>query len=61
MTSKRQLLLGMIAAATLAIAPVAMAQTYPNKPIRLIVPDAPGGSPDVLGRLLAQKLSESMG
>ena len=28
---------------------------------RLIVPDAPGGSPDVLGRLLAQKLSESMG
>ena len=39
----------------------ATAQPYPNKPIRLIVPDATGGSPDQLGRLLAQKLSESMG
>lgn len=45
----------------LAMSPHAMAQAYPNKPIRLIVPDAPGGSPDVLGRILAQKLSESMG
>jgi tripartite-type tricarboxylate transporter receptor subunit TctC len=39
----------------------AHAQAYPNKPIRLIVPDAPGGSPDQLGRLLAQKMSESLG
>lgn len=61
MTSKRQLLLGMMAAATLSMAPAAMAQAYPNKTIRLIVPDAPGGSPDVLGRLLAQKISESLG
>jgi tripartite-type tricarboxylate transporter receptor subunit TctC len=40
---------------------VAFAQTYPDKPIRLIVGDAPGGSPDTLGRLLAQRLSESLG
>ena len=45
----------------LALAPQALAQAYPNKPIRLIVPDAPGGSPDILGRLLAQKMSDSMG
>jgi len=38
-----------------------IAQPYPSKPIRLIVPDATGGSPDQLGRLLAMKLSESMG
>src|SRR5688500_17905357 len=39
----------------------AAAQPYPSKPIRLIVPDATGGSPDQLGRLLAQRMSESMG
>ena len=37
------------------------AQDYPTKPIRLIVPDATGGSPDTLGRILAQKLSDSLG
>ena len=45
----------------LAATPAALAQTYPDKPIRLIVGDAPGGSPDTLGRLLAQRMSESLG
>ena len=39
----------------------AAAQGFPSKPIKLVVPDAPGGSPDQLGRLLAQKLSETIG
>lgn len=39
----------------------ALAQAYPAKPIRLIVADAAGGAPDQLGRVVAQKLSESLG
>jgi tripartite-type tricarboxylate transporter receptor subunit TctC len=35
--------------------------SYPNKPIRIIVPFTPGGSPDVLARTLGQKISESTG
>src|SRR5471032_1574881 len=52
------------ALAALTLAGAAMAQTpagYPNKPVRVIVPFAPGGPTDVIGRMFAQKLSESMG
>ncbi len=37
------------------------AQPYPNKPVRLIVTFAPGGGADFMGRLIGQKLSESLG
>lgn len=39
----------------------AHAQDYPTRPIRIIVPFAPGGSADVFGRVIAQRLQESMG
>jgi tripartite-type tricarboxylate transporter receptor subunit TctC len=47
-------------AAALAVPGIARAQ-YPAKPVRLIAPAAPGGNPDVLARLLAQKLSDAFG
>jgi tripartite-type tricarboxylate transporter receptor subunit TctC len=49
------------ALALAAAAPVALAQAYPAKVIRLIVPWAPGGSTDVLARLIAVKMTESWG
>lgn len=48
------------AAAFLCAAP-AVAQDFPVKPIRIVVPLPPGGSNDVLARLLGQKMSESFG
>ncbi|MFY8191898.1 MAG: tripartite tricarboxylate transporter substrate binding protein, partial [Limnohabitans sp.] len=35
--------------------------TYPNKAIRLVVPFTPGGSADILGRTIAQELSQAWG
>jgi tripartite-type tricarboxylate transporter receptor subunit TctC len=45
----------------LGFAGSALAQAFPNKPIRLIVPFPPGGPADVLARILAQKMSEGFG
>jgi tripartite-type tricarboxylate transporter receptor subunit TctC len=39
----------------------AQAQGYPNKPIKIIVPFPPGGTTDVVARLVAQRMSESLG
>ena len=44
-----------------AFATQAVAQAYPNRPIRIIVALAPGGGTDVTGRIVSQKLAEQMG
>jgi len=54
------ILLMPVLAGALALAGAASAQTdnYPNKPIRLIAPFPPGGSVDVVGRIVGAKLSQ---
>lgn len=58
---KRNLMLALtVGVLALAIAPQARAQAFPNKPIRIIVPFAVGGSSDIMARGLGKQLSEQM-
>ena len=45
----------------LMTSPCALAQNYPAKPVRMVVGFAPGGSTDIVARLLSRKLTDSMG
>lgn len=47
--------------AAISVTPIAHAQTFPNKPIRIIVPYTPGGTTDLLARLVGQRLTERLG
>src|SRR5688500_12871928 len=49
------------ALAAVGTAKSVMAQNYPTKPIRLVVPFAPGGGTDIVARVIAQKATESLG
>ncbi len=61
-TTLRIIAAGLRAAAALAWATgLAFAQDYPSRPVRVVVPSSPGGGFDLVGRVLAQKLSEQTG
>ena len=51
----------LLALASFAIAPAALAQSYPAKTIRMIVPSAAGGSVDFMARMVANKISPALG
>lgn len=54
-------LLGMALLTLGLVAPSLAQQQYPNRPLRLVLPFPPGGSTDILGRIVAQSLSEKLG
>ncbi len=43
------------------LAGAASAQSYPSKPVRVVIPWPPGGSNDVVGRIVTQKVGENLG
>ena len=54
----RWIIRGLAIAVVWTMASLIHAEEYPSRPVRIIVPFSPGGPPDVLARLIAQKLSE---
>jgi tripartite-type tricarboxylate transporter receptor subunit TctC len=65
MSMKRRLWCSFSAVAALSVlalsAPAVLAQSYPNKPVRLIVPFAPGGTTDIVGRVISEPLGKALG
>ena len=61
LTRRQMLCLAAAAATVLAIPGIGAAQTYPSRPVRIIVPLPSGSSPDIIARILANKLTEQIG
>jgi len=59
--TRRSLLAALGAAPGLALLPRAAFAAYPDRPIRLIVPFAPGGNADIVGRLIGEQMSQALG
>src|SRR5579884_1232322 len=60
-TTRRDLLIGFALAPAFAGLPRAALAAYPERPIHLIVPFAPGGNADVVGRVVAEQISKAVG
>ncbi len=59
---KRHATATLLAAALIGALPgLAAAQAFPNKPIRLVVPFAPGGTTDIIARIVAEKMGQTLG
>src|SRR3954471_20714130 len=56
--TRRRALAGMLAAPALA---PAQSQDWPSRPVRFVIPYPPGGPTDILGRVVAQRLSQDLG
>lgn len=59
--SRRSALAVVAGAGLSGLAPTALAQSYPDRPVKVVVPFAAGGPTDIMGRVLFQKMTESLG
>src|SRR5258705_12285051 len=58
---RARIVFAMAAAIVLAFAAAAQAQSFPSKPLKIVVPFPPGGIGDIVGRVLAEDMSKGLG